>query len=105
VVRKNRHKTEIVLRHEKAANIRLKAIETQLSLGFTLCATAETDMLAGNLESARKLLRKLQHHAKTISFHIDEPGHVPETAVRRLRNQMTELETRKEKVDALLRSS
>jgi len=35
MVRKNRHETEMVLQHEKAANIRLKAIEAQLSLGFT----------------------------------------------------------------------
>jgi phage shock protein A len=80
----------------------LEAIETQLSLAFTLCETADTEIRADEFDTARQLLGKLRHHAKTIGFHVNEPSHVPKSAVAGLRKKVTQLEKRIEEVESLL---
>lgn len=102
---KNQYETETARRHENAARIRLEAVETQLSMAFTLCETAETEIRVGDRAVARKLIGQLHHHAKTISFHIDEPHHLPEVARPGLHEKMTQLEKRIEGVDSSLRPS
>lgn len=98
----NYYAIDIAQLHEKAAEIRLRAVESQLSLGFTLCATAETEVRAGHPEVARKLVDRLRHHANTISGHLDEPGHLPKAAITDLRKLLGDLEARTERVDASL---
>ena len=89
--------------HRTAAECRLRAIESQLSLGFTLCAIAETEIRYSRPAEAIKVVNKLRHHAETISFHIDEPNHLPTTAIPDLRKQLTQLTRRIEEIALCLR--
>ena len=94
---------EIARLHTMAAETRLRAVESQLSLGFTFCAIAETELRFGRLDEATKMVAKLRHHAEIIRFHIDEPGHLPTAAIPTLNNQLTALKERTDKIESLLR--
>jgi len=100
VPKRNQHAAEINELHEKAAQVRLQSVETQLSLVLTLCASAETEILLGHPEVAHRLARKIRHHSEAISFHLDEPGHLPDIDVSDLRKQLTEVEKRTDKINA-----
>jgi len=88
--------------HAVASQIRLQAIESQLSLGFTLCALAETEIRFRQHSVARKLLDKVRHAAQSISFHLDEPNHLPNNSATDLRQPLMQLETRLEEVELRL---
>lgn len=94
---------QITRLHEEAAESRLRVVESQLSIAFTLCAIAETQMKYSRLDEATQLLKRLQHHAKTIRLHLDEPDHLPKAAVPDLRKQLTKLEERTEDIESRLR--
>ena len=99
----NQYAIEIARLHRMAAESRLRAIESQLALAFTLCAISETEIRYSQSDEAIKVLNKVWHHAETISFHIDEPNHLPSTAIPALRKQMTQLRKRTEEIGSLLR--
>lgn len=95
----NEYATEIARLHRIARESRLRAVESQLALGFTLCAIAETEIRYSRPDEAMKVVNRLRHHAETISFHIDEPNHLPNAAVPDLRKQVTELKKRTEEIE------
>lgn len=45
---------------------------------------------------------KVRHHAETIRFHVDEPNHLPSTAVSDLRKHLTQLEKRANEIESRL---
>ena len=94
---------EIARLRAMAAETRLRAVESQLSLGITFCAIAETELRFGRLDEATKMVTKLRHHAEIIRLHIDEPGHLPTIAIPTLNGQLTELKNRTDKIESLLR--
>ena len=102
VVNKNPNATKTAHLREEAAEVRVRSVESQLSLASTLCATAEIEIRADEHDAGRKLVRKLRRHAKTISVHLNEPGRLPRTAVPDLRKRLTQLEKRIEKIAANL---
>ncbi len=95
--------TEMARLHGTAAEYRLKSVESQISAAFTLCALAETAIRCGRPDEAIKALEKVRYHAETISFHIDEPNHLPCTAISDLREQVTQLKKCTEEIDSRLR--
>ncbi len=50
-----------------------------------------------------EVVNRLLHHAETISFHLDEPNHVPKSARSKLREQLTRLKARTKEIDSYLR--
>lgn len=78
----------------------MKSVESQLSMGFTLCAIAETEIQYSRPAEVIKLMNKLRHHAETIRFHIDEPNHLPTTAISELRKQLMQLQKRMEEIES-----
>lgn len=98
----DQYATEIARLHRMAAESRLRAVESQLTLAFTLCAIAETEIQYSRPDEAIKLINKVRHHAETISFHIDEPNHLPSAAIPDLREQMTHLKRRTEEIESRL---
>jgi len=84
----------------EATQTRLRSIQLQVSFGYTLCATVETEIGVGELGVAKKLIQKLWHSAKTIGSHIDKPGRVPADEVARLHNELAQLEARIRSVEA-----
>ncbi len=76
-----------------AADVRLRAIQSQLAAAFTLCATVETAIRLGHIDDARTVIQKLLYHAETIRHHLDEPHHVPPASVPDLRQQLARLIT------------
>ena len=77
-----------------AAQCRMRAIESQLALGMTLCAVAETEMRWGRLERVDEILDKLRKSGERIHLHLSEPGHVPQGSTTDLRKQLKQLEER-----------
>ena len=78
-------------------------IESQLALAFTVCAIAETEIRYSRPDEAIKVLNKVRHHAGTIRIHVDEPNHLPSTAISDLHRQLTQLEKRREEIEWRLR--
>ena len=76
----------------QAAEWRLRVVESQLKLAFTLCAIADTEIRYDRPDEALKLVKKLLHHAETIRMHVNEPNHLPRIAIQDLRNRLAELE-------------
>jgi hypothetical protein len=99
----HQYATEIARLHKVAAESRLKAVESQLALAFTLCAIAETEIRYSRPDEAIKVLNKVRHQTETISFHIGEPNHLPSTAISRLREQVSQLKKRTEEIESRLR--
>jgi len=89
---------EITRLHEQALESRRRVVESQLSLAFTLCTIAETEIRYSRSDQAIKLVNKIRHHAETIRFHLDEPNHLPTASIHDLRDQLTKLNTRTEKI-------
>lgn len=98
----NQYATDIARLHVIAAETRLRAVESQLSLGFTFCAIAETEIRYGRLDEAIQVVNKLRHHTEVIGFHLDEPGHLPALAIPALRVRLAELKGRTEEIESRL---
>ncbi len=89
----------------EAAEVRLRAIQSQLAAAFALCGTAETAIRLGQLENARTVIQKLLYSAEAIRHHVDEPHHVPPASVPELRQQLAELNTSIRSVEKQLLSA
>ena len=81
--------------------LRGEAIQSQLTLGFTLCQLAAQSITSGHFDHAHKIVERLWPSAHTVARHLDEPDHVlasmiPElwTELRRLEGQIAEIEAR-----------
>jgi TolA-binding protein len=103
VAKKVQYVAEIARLRTAAAESRLRAVESQLSLALTLCAIAETEIRYSRLDEAIKVVNKVRHHAETIRLHLDEPNHVPRAAISELRKQLKQVNERIEKIEACLR--
>ena len=88
--------------HAIAAEMRLRAVQSQLSLGFTFCAIAEAEIRHGRLNEAISVVNKLRHHADAIRIHLDEPSHLPTAAVPNLSGRLSELKERTQKIESHL---
>ncbi len=85
-----------------AANTRLRAIQQQLSVGFTFCAVAETAILLGQPGCALRAIRQVRHTAEAVSCHLLEPHHLPAASLPDVRHQLAQLESRILGVEAQL---
>ena len=94
--------SELKRLHAIAAGSRLRAIESQLSLAFTMCALAETELRYQQPGEAFKLLDKVRNTAESIRIHLGEPNHVPKPSISHLRKHLRRLEIRIRDVEALL---
>jgi hypothetical protein len=90
------------LLHRMASESRLRAVESQLALAVTLCAIAETELQCSRPDQAIKVINKVRHHTRTITLHIDEPNHLPSTAISGLRKQVAQLVKRTEAIQSRL---
>lgn len=95
--------SEMARLHKTAAESRLRVIESQLALAFTLCAIAETEIRYSRPDEAIKVVNKVRHHTETIRTHVDEPNHLPSAAISGLHRQLTQLEKRTEEIELRLR--
>lgn len=95
--------SEIARLNRMAAESRLRVVESQLALAFTLCAIAETEIRYDQPDEAIKVLNKVLNYAGTIRFHVEEKNHVPKAAISGLLKRLTELKTRTEQIEARLR--
>jgi hypothetical protein len=100
VAKTNPYDIEIARLHRTAAESRLRAVESQLSLALTLCAIAETEIRYSRNDEAIKVVKKVRHHAETIRFHLDEPNHLPSIAISDLRKQLEKVNKRLEKIES-----
>ena len=96
---------QITRLRETAAAYRLRAVESQLSLAFTLCELVETLIRYDQPNEAIKLINKVRHHTEVIRLHIDEPNHLPGTAIPHLRERVTQLRNRTEEIESAFRQT
>jgi hypothetical protein len=94
--------TEVAGLPKTPAEFRLRAIESQLSLGLTLCKIAETQLRYSRRDEAIKVVNKIRHHAETIRFHIEEPNHLPKIAVPEIRKRLEQLDKRTDEIESPL---
>ena len=100
----HQYAVQIALLNRTAAETRLRAVECQLSMAFTLCAIADTEIRYSRRDEAIMVLNKVRLHAEMMRIHVDEPKHVPSTAVSDLRRQLTQLEKRANEIELSLSS-
>ena len=79
---------------EMSAQTRVQLIHSELSLGFTLCTTAETELLYGQFDQARRTAQMVRPAAYSLRRRLAEPNHVPRSLVHEIRRRLTQLEGR-----------
>ena len=83
------------------AQLRVKAIQSQLDAALTYCSTAETALaVLGRVENARRAIEKARRAAELVRAHINEPNHVPADSLNRINERLTELDTRISSIEA-----
>jgi hypothetical protein len=87
-----------------AAEMRLQAIHCQLSVCFTFCSMAETEVNLGQAVVARELILKVRHAAQTVQRHLDEPAHVPANRLEEARDRLAQLESLVCSIEAQLKN-
>ena len=103
MARNDQYATEIARFHKTSAESRLRVIESQLALAFTLCAVAETQIRYDRPDEAIQIVNRVRHHAETIGFHVSESNHLPTTAISALQQQLTKLKKRTEEIELCIR--
>ena len=79
----------------RPAQLRLKAMQSQLDAAFIHCATAETALtVLRRVEDARRAIEKARHTAEVIRAHVNEPNHVPAESIARINGRLRELDKR-----------
>jgi hypothetical protein len=86
----------------EAAETRSRAVRSQISFAFTLCALAETELGYRHRDEASKLMRKVRHIADTVCRHLEEPNHVPPNRAGKVRDELGQLESRILAIEARL---
>lgn len=100
----DQYATEVARLQSTATESRLRSVESQLSLAFTLCSIAETEIRYSRPDEAAKVVHKVRHHAEKIRIHLDEPDHLPSTAISDLRRQLARLKNRTDEIESCLGS-
>jgi energy-converting hydrogenase A subunit M len=80
--------------HARSAQVRLRAINAQISAGFTLCKLIEIDIGRGRTDEAHKLIGKLRKMVETVRRHVQEPHHLPTDSLTDVRQELVQLEER-----------
>jgi len=88
-----------------AAEVRLRAIRSQIALAFTFCSVAESEVSLGHPKAAHRVVEKLQKLAATVHRHLNLHGHVPPSEVAGLRGELVRLESRIRAVEERERSN
>lgn len=80
---------------QQSVETRLRVVQEEISLAFTLCNTVELEIRYGHLDRAKYLLHKLHVAVDEITAHVNDPAHVPDKRVRQEFNkQMIQLRLR-----------
>jgi hypothetical protein len=78
----------------EAAQVRLRAIRSQIALALTFCNIAESDLELRQTEQSHRVVGKLQRLSATVRRHLNEPGYVPTDEVERVGTELERLEAR-----------
>jgi hypothetical protein len=70
---------------------RLRLVESRLSLAFTMCQTAESDLSYGGVTQARKLIHVVQRTGRLIREHLDQEQ-VPSDRIAKVGKRLLQLE-------------
>ena len=71
----------------------LRAIRSQIAIGYTFCNLAKSQLQTGRTGNARRVVEKLRRLAETIRRHLNEPNHVPRNEIEKLRTELEQLES------------
>jgi hypothetical protein len=76
----------------RAAQLRAKAILTQIATAVTYCSTAEHALIVANVQQGRLAIEKAKHVVQVVRAHLSEPRHVPADSVADILKQLAQLE-------------
>jgi len=77
----------------RCTQLRVRAVELQLSAAFTICSTAENALVLGRVQHAREAIGNARRTAGVVRVHLDEPKHVPADSVASIAERLAELQT------------
>lgn len=78
-----------------AAQVRLQAMELQLTSAFNYCSTGENALaVLGRVATAQHSIEKARHAAEKVRTHVEEPNHVPADSVTGINERLAELDRR-----------
>jgi hypothetical protein len=84
----------------KGAQLRLRAMESQLDAAFNYCSTAQNALaVLGRVKDARRAIENARHTAESVRAHVNEPNHVPADSVAGINDRLAELGGRISRVE------
>jgi len=87
-----------------AAELRLRAMRSQVSAASIFCSTALNAVNLGQVQLELDAVQKAKHTAQWVRVHLEEPNRVPADAVAGIRDQLASLERKISNLEARFRS-
>ncbi len=81
------------------------SLKTRIMTGYALCAIAESQIHAGELERAVKSVRAVRELVAEMNSLLDQPQQHSLSAIREARDTLVDLETRIQAVEAAIPTS
>lgn len=78
------------------------ALKTRIMTGYALCAIAESQVHAGELERALRSIRAIREVVAEMTTLLSEPRQHSHIAIREAKDTLIDLETRIQAVEAAL---
>jgi hypothetical protein len=87
----------------KGAQLRLRAMQSQLDAAFNYCCTAQNALaVLGRMMDARTAIEKARHTAELVRVHVNQPNRVPADSVAGVKDRLAELGGRISRVETRL---
>lgn len=88
----------------RAAQLRLRAMRSQLAAASNFCSTAANAATLGQVQLGLDAVQKAKHTAQWVRVHLEEPNHIPADAVAGIRDELAALQRQISDLEAGLRS-
>jgi len=96
-------RAESVRLRRASLETRLQVIQSQFAFVFTLCKTAETELVYGHIDEAQLLTDKIHHACESLCQRLNEPHHhLPENSQDGFRQQLKRLEHQIQHIESRL---
>ena len=79
-----------------------KSLKARMMTGYALCAIAESQIHAGELERALKSIRAIREMVAEMNSLLDEPREYSLSAIREAKDTLADLETRLQAAEAAI---
>lgn len=88
----------------QAVSLRVSSLRTRIMALDAFCAVAQSELEMNRLEKAGRSMQRIRHAVEEIELHLQEPQHVPESAVAELQALLQRAKPRIETLERLARA-